>query len=64
MALPAGSLHLVPFRSRSSPAVLFSGLDGVKTVDGLLPHPETTLAAFHGGVESWQQDLHHRSSDS
>lgn len=29
--LPACSLHLVPIQSRSLPAVLFSGLDGVKT---------------------------------
>ena len=29
--LPAVSLRLVPIRSRSLPAVLFSGLDGVKT---------------------------------
>jgi hypothetical protein len=28
--LPAGSLRLVPIQSRSLPAVLFSGLDGVK----------------------------------
>jgi hypothetical protein len=36
VALPAGSVRPVPFCSRSLPAVSFSGLDGVKTVDGLL----------------------------
>jgi len=37
---PAGSIRLVPVQSRSLPAVLFSGLDGVKGHRPLTPTPE------------------------
>ena len=42
--LPACLLRLVPIQSRSLPAVLFSGLDGVKSVDPLPDQEHATCS--------------------